>query len=139
VAEPTGTSLWVEYLDEDSCWAEVRRSPVGRIGVIFDSAPEVYPVNHMVDGTSIVFRTDEGNKLRGIDRSPAVCFQVDGVDSTHRTGWSVLVKGSAREVDRRELPTAVTDALHTWGIGDTAHWIRIDVTEITGRRIRRDA
>jgi hypothetical protein len=35
-----------------------------------------------------VFRTGAGTKLRGIDRSPSVCLEVDGVDEAGQTGWA---------------------------------------------------
>src|SRR5262249_23874191 len=60
---------WLEHLDPATCWELLAATPVGRIGVIHDSAPEIYPVNHVVDGRSIVFRTDPGTKLRGLLRS----------------------------------------------------------------------
>src|SRR3954470_21665203 len=89
---------WVEYLSDDDCWRLLAAAPFGRIAVLVDSAPEVYPVNHVVDGRSIVFRTDPGSKLHGIARSPSVCFEVDGGDLDEQTGWSVMVKGRAVEI-----------------------------------------
>jgi hypothetical protein len=43
--------------------------------------PEIYPVNHLVDRGTIVFRTDPGTKQRGLLRSPAVCNEADGLDT----------------------------------------------------------
>jgi nitroimidazol reductase NimA-like FMN-containing flavoprotein (pyridoxamine 5'-phosphate oxidase superfamily) len=109
---------------------------VGRIGVINDSAPEIYPVNHAVDRQTIVFRTDPGSKLRALVRSPAVCYEVDGIDPADATGWSVLVKGRAVELHEiDELRAAFALPLHYWALGDKAHWIRIVPDEVTGRRI----
>jgi uncharacterized protein len=127
---------WLEHLDEEECWELLAGSPVGRIGVLVDSAPEVYPVNHVVEAGTIVFRTDPGNTLRGIDRSPSVCFEVDHVDTAHRGGWSVLVKGRAEEVvDARAVRRAADLGLDFWDLGEKAHWIRIVPREVTGRRI----
>jgi uncharacterized protein len=112
--------------------------PVGRVGVLHDSAPEIYPVNHVADGRAIVFRTDPGTKLRALLRSPAVCFEVDGIDAGDATGWSVLVKGRAEEVrDPAELRRLAGLPLRYWSLGDKAHWIRIVPAEVTGRRIGR--
>ena len=72
---------WMEHLSQRECWDLLASTPVGRIGVLVDSAPEIYPVNHAVDGQTIVFRTERGEKLRGLDRSPSVCFEVDGYDA----------------------------------------------------------
>src|SRR5829696_7237901 len=93
---------WLEHLGQDRSWDLLGRSPVGRIGVLVDSAPEIYPVNFVVDDRTIVFRTDAGTKLASLGRNPSVCFQVDGIDPENRTGWSVLVKGRAEEVRNAE-------------------------------------
>lgn len=126
---------WVEHLNVDDCWTLIGAVPVGRLGVLVDSAPEIYPVNHVVDGHSIVFRTDVGSKLYGLLRSPAVCYEVDDVDPVARTGWSVLVKGRAEELhDLEDRPRAVPP-LEVWATGARPHWIRIVPDEVTGRRI----
>jgi nitroimidazol reductase NimA-like FMN-containing flavoprotein (pyridoxamine 5'-phosphate oxidase superfamily) len=127
---------WLEHLNPVDCWKRLAATPVGRIGVLNDSAPEIYPVNHVVDRGTIVFRTDPGSKLRGLLRSPAVCYQADGVDPVDGTGWSVLVKGRAVELhDPDELRAAAALPLRLWSVGDKAHWIRIVPDELTGRRI----
>jgi nitroimidazol reductase NimA-like FMN-containing flavoprotein (pyridoxamine 5'-phosphate oxidase superfamily) len=131
--------IWFEHLTTQQCWGLLAAQPVGRIGVLVDSAPEVYPVNHVVDGATIVFRTDPGNKLRGIDRSPSVCYEVDGIDAGDRTGWSVLVKGRAVELGDADVGDALRTSLRYWGLGDKNHWIRIVPREVTGRRIHRSA
>jgi uncharacterized protein len=127
---------WLEHLTPDECWELVGRTPVGRIGVLNDSAPEIYPVNHVVDRHTIVFRTDPGSKLRGLLRSPAVCYEVDGIDQAEATGWSVLIKGRAAEVrDPDEVRRLAALPLRFWSLGDKAHWIRIVPADVSGRRI----
>jgi nitroimidazol reductase NimA-like FMN-containing flavoprotein (pyridoxamine 5'-phosphate oxidase superfamily) len=127
---------WLEHISPTECWALLSATPVGRIGVLNDSAPEIYPVNHVVDRHTIVFRTDPGSKLRGLLRSPAVCYQIDGINPADATGWSVLVKGRAVGLHHPdELRDATELPLHYWTLGDKAHWIRIVPDEITGRRI----
>lgn len=130
---------WVEYLSADECWRLLSLHPVGRVGVTVDSAPEVYPVNHVVDQQSVVFRTDAGNKLRGLERSPAVCYEADGINLDDCTGWSVLVKGRAVDVTSpEELRRVEALPLRFWASGGKPHWVRIIPREITGRRIHRD-
>ncbi len=129
---------WLEHINPTECWALLATTPVGRIGVLNDSAPEIYPVNHVVDRKTIVFRTDPGSKLRGLIRSPAVCYQIDGIDPDDATGWSVLVKGRAVELrNPDDLRRAADLPLHYWALGDKAHWIRIIPEVVTGRRIWR--
>ncbi|HET9611895.1 MAG TPA: pyridoxamine 5'-phosphate oxidase family protein [Acidimicrobiales bacterium] len=132
----TGGRTWLEHVGVDECWRLLASTPVGRLGVLNDSAPEIYPVNHAVDGRTIVFRTDPGCMLRAIDRSPAVCFQVDGLDPEDETGWSVLVKGRAAEVaDEVEQRRLAELPLRYWSIGEKVHWVRVMAHEVTGRRI----
>ena len=129
---------WLEHLPQRECWDLLASTPVGRIGVLVDSAPEIYPVNHAVDGQTIVFRTERGEKLRGLDRNPSVCFEVDGYDPTTSTGWSVLVKGRAREVTAAEEERRLLALdLRYWSVGPKPRWVRIEPAEVTGRRILR--
>jgi nitroimidazol reductase NimA-like FMN-containing flavoprotein (pyridoxamine 5'-phosphate oxidase superfamily) len=132
------SKTWMEHLRPEECWELLAGTPVGRIGVLVDSAPEIYPVNHVVDGQTVVFRTERGQKLRGLDRSPSVCFEVDGYDATTSTGWSVLVKGRAREVTAAEEERRLLGLdLKYWSVGLKPRWIRIEPSEVTGRRILR--
>ena len=127
---------WMEHLGPAECWKLLGETPVGRIGVLVDSAPEIYPVNHVVDRDTIVFRTGPGSKLRGLDRSPSVCFQVDGIDPVEHTGWSVLVKGWATELGNADdLRAAVDLPLDYWTVADRPDWVRVTPREVTGRRI----
>jgi nitroimidazol reductase NimA-like FMN-containing flavoprotein (pyridoxamine 5'-phosphate oxidase superfamily) len=133
----TGTA-WFEYLSAERCRALLAATSVGRIGVLVDSAPEIYPVNFAVDGDAIVFRTNPGNKLRGLDRSPSVCFQIDGYDVDERAGWSVLVKGRAVLVaDPADIDRLERLDLDLWTPGDKHDWIQILPAEVTGRRLHR--
>lgn len=133
-----------EHLDELTCWALLASAPVGRIGVVVDGAAEIYPVNHVVDrqpngALTVVFRTDPGTKLAGLAATPDVCFQADDLDHDRRRGWSVLVKGHARQVRQLTDPDERDRVEHipvgTWDSGPKRHWIRIEPTEVTGRRI----
>jgi nitroimidazol reductase NimA-like FMN-containing flavoprotein (pyridoxamine 5'-phosphate oxidase superfamily) len=131
-------ATWVEHLTASQCRALLASVPVGRVGVLHDSAPEIYPVNHAVDAGTVVFRTDPGTKLAALLRSPAVCFEVDGIDPGAATGWSVLVKGRATEVDDpAERARLEALPLRFWGVGEKAHWVRIVADEVSGRRIWR--
>ena len=66
-----------------------------------------------------------------------MAFEIDGADE--REAWSVLVRGHAREVTTalgeayealRELPVPIQAP------GDKAHWIAIEIIELSGRVIR---
>jgi nitroimidazol reductase NimA-like FMN-containing flavoprotein (pyridoxamine 5'-phosphate oxidase superfamily) len=130
----------IEHLSDEECWGLLADAPVGRVGVIVDDAPEIYPVNHLVYDGTIVFRSDPGTKLAGLARHPVVCFQVDGFDPQQRIGWSVLVKGRAQQVrqmpDADERRRAARLPVDYWAPGPKWHRVRIEPIDVTGRRIR---
>ena len=120
----------LEELSRDECIDLIRSRFVGRIAVNgHDGGPHVVPVNYRLDVDVVVFRTDEGAKLSAI-RDQAVTFQVDEIDPYHRTGWSVMVHGTATETDQ---PSDLDEA---WAGGGKLHIVRIEPRTITGRRIR---
>lgn len=120
-----------EELDRQECIALLGSKRVGRIAVVVDDgSPLVVPVNYAVDEETVVFRTGPGSKLSGIRTQP-VSFQVDDHDPFRRTGWSVLVRGIAFEIEERD---AYQDP-EPWAPGDKAHWVRVLPMEISGRRV----
>lgn len=124
----------LERLSVTGCWELMERSPVGRIGVLVDSVPEIYPVNFVVDARTIVFRTAGGDKVRGLGRSPSVSFEVDAVDTDGSLGWSVLVRGTAAiEPSSRALEAL---GLRSWVPGERSTWVRISPWTVAGRRLR---
>jgi len=127
---------WIEHLSIQDCWELLDAAAVGRVGVIIDDAPVIFPVNYVVDDRSIVFRTDPGAKLDALGRTPSVCFEVDETQVVSKTGWSVLVKGQATEITTAAEARSVADlSLEFWTIGPKTHWVRITPGEVTGRRV----
>ena len=115
------------------CFALLRAMSVGRVAVALpDSAPLVVPVNFVLDGETVVFRTDPGSKLDALRLGP-ISFEVDWLDPYHHTGWSVLARGIGYEATPWEIEHL---DLAPWAPGARAHWVRLVVTTITGRRLR---
>jgi hypothetical protein len=122
----------VELSASDS-WALLRQARVGRLALIVDGHPDIFPVNHLVDHGTVVFRTAAGTKLAGAV-GHTVAFEVDGYDIGTASAWSVVAKGTAKEVirlydvlDVLELP------LFPWHSTPKPHFIRIQPDSITGR------
>lgn len=123
----------LEELSRDECLQLVASLSIGRIAVPTSvGSPFVVPVNYVLDGEVVVFRTDPGAKLFAL-RERAVSFQVDLVDPFHRTGWSVLVQGIAYEATAQEVEHLVVEP---WAGGAKQHWVRVVPRVVTGRRIR---
>jgi nitroimidazol reductase NimA-like FMN-containing flavoprotein (pyridoxamine 5'-phosphate oxidase superfamily) len=133
----TGTA----WIDRDECLRLLARDEVGRLAVVIGRSPAIFPINYVLDGDTIVFRTDEGTKLSAAERAPA-CFEIDDIDREHRTGWSVVASGRLEEVtqyDARTLERLHQLPLDPWAGGDKSHWMRLIPEVITGRRVERRA
>jgi len=127
----------IERIDHDECLALLAADVVGRLAVVSGGTAAIFPVNYVLDGETIVFRTDPGTKLDASGRAQA-SFEIDSIDREHRTGWSVVASGRLEEVTRyssrtlarlRELP------VDPWAGGDKAHYVRLIPSRITGRRV----
>ena len=129
----------LEVIDRDECLRLLTSEPVGRVAVVVDARPMIFPVNYALDGERIVFRSDAGSKASGATRGLPMSFEIDGVDEILHTGWSVVVNGVGHEVvDRTELARLHALELRPWASGPKAHWIRIHPNTITGRRVARE-
>jgi hypothetical protein len=126
-------------IPRDECLRLLAHERLGRIGVCVDHQPLLLPVNYVVDGNQIVFRTDRGTKLHAAIGRP-VAFEVDGFERLYHEGWSVLVVGTAEEVESAtEVAHLSALPLGPWAPGPKAHWVRVRIGAITGRRLRRGA
>jgi uncharacterized protein len=130
----------LEILHLGDCFGLLGSVPVGRIGFLAGGEVIILPVNFLVDGQDVVFRTAAGSKLSSIEVGHYVGFEADAYDSATETGWSVLVSGLAEIVDD-EADAARLDAreLRSWGEPADPVWVRIRPSSISGRRIPADA
>lgn len=125
-------------LSATECWSFLRSAAVGRLGVSVDGRQDIFPVNHVVSRESVVFRTAQGSKLDASLDQP-VAFEVDGFDSATGDAWSVVVKGTARELrDRDEVIRALRLPITPWPGGPKPRIVQIDPYPdsgaLTGRR-----
>jgi uncharacterized protein len=121
------------------CLARLRSTPVGRFAFVVQGAPVVLPVNHGLDGTTVVFRTTWGSKLQIAQASERVAFEVDGFDAATRTGWSVLVQGTAEAVyEEADIERYTRLGVRAWAGDDRdTVWVRLRPDEISGRELPR--
>jgi hypothetical protein len=123
----------LEELVRQECLDLLSACSIGRVAVpVAGDGPLVVPVNYVLDGDVVVFRSDPGTKLTAVQLGP-ISFQVDQLDFLRRTGWSVLVRGLAYEATHWETDHIPLDP---WAGGDKHHWVRLVPSSITGRRIR---
>jgi nitroimidazol reductase NimA-like FMN-containing flavoprotein (pyridoxamine 5'-phosphate oxidase superfamily) len=55
----------LQVIERAECLRLLATEEVGRLGVVVAGRPEIFPVNYVVDGDEVMFRTDAGTKLAG--------------------------------------------------------------------------
>ncbi len=122
-------------LPPDECRRLLTAHAVGRVAWNGPWSPTVVPVNFVVVADEIWFRTTAHSSLARELDDLAVTFQVDDVDDFTRSGWSVLVRGTAHVVyDAARLPRS-WPGLETWPIGAHPLHVVVEPREVTGRRL----
>src|SRR3954469_13276990 len=129
-------SRFAHPLSAEECWQHLAAAPYGRVSTTAAGEIDVFPVNHRVDGRSIVFRTAPGTKLLELTINRNVAFEVDGF--TDDDAFSVVVKGLAEEFDRqKEVYAAEGLGVTPWAGGEKDRWVRITPTGVSGRGFQR--
>jgi uncharacterized protein len=127
----------MEVIDREECIRLMEGHPagVGRVALA-GPRPVIFPVNYAIDNGNIVFRTDAGTKFHAAVHKAFVAFEVDWVEPTWQTGWSVVVRGQAHLVtDPDELQRVRRLPLLPWAEGDKENFVSIESKLISGRRL----
>ena len=124
-------------LSDAECRRRLGTHGVGRIAVTTADGPTVLPVNYaVVDGT-IAFRTAPATApAEALGRR--IAFEVDHIDEAMSRGWSVLVRGRARQAHDPATVRRLTERSYSapWVGGPRELWVCVVADEITGREIR---
>ena len=95
----------VEEFARDECLTRMATQRLGRLGVVVDEVPLVFPMQFALDGETVVLQTNQGTKVFHAPLT-SVSFEVDHVDWEQGVGWSVLVQGFGEDIstgNRRTL------------------------------------
>ncbi|MBF4994156.1 pyridoxamine 5'-phosphate oxidase family protein [Arthrobacter gandavensis] len=134
---PTNDAGAPVELGSRECWDYIRQASVGRLAVVVEGHPDIFPINFAVDHGTLVFRTAEGTKLAAALDGSAVAFEIDGYDDRLGYAWSVVAKGTASRLESIEDVLDSADLeLFPWQAGEKNNFIRIVPAETTGRRFQ---
>lgn len=114
----------------------LKTQSIGRIALVVDGRPEIFPVNYVFDDGVVVFRTSTGLKLERGPYTPAA-FEVDQLDTRAGVAWSVVVHGTAQDIS--DSLDTVSQRLRTLAVNPAApgprhNWMAVYADKITGRR-----
>lgn len=137
-AEPA--QAYLEELDEDTCRELFAQADVGRIAFRHGDKIEVFPITVTLHRDEPCFLTAPGTKLGSAASDSEVLVETDAFDPDEQTGWSVVARGTAHMVlDHDELEPLMALDFEPWvDLGRRGQWVRVEVAQWTGRRLRRD-
>lgn len=135
----TNSDLWLSgtlrEIPVDECLELAASRPVGRISYCTPNGPVSLPLNFVLNGEDIMFRTTPHSDLgQHLHADPQVCFEVDDFDEFFESGWSVLLRGRAAVLKPDDLPL-VGDFPTPWAGGERVLLARMHADSITGRQI----
>ena len=132
----TETVAPVSILSATQCWDRLHSNAFARLALSVGDRPEIFPINYVVQGGTLLFRTSQGTKLAALTINESVALEIDGYDSVG--GWSVVVKGKATELNQMiEIFEATDLPLFPWLTSPKPRFVRIIPDSITGRSFRR--
>jgi nitroimidazol reductase NimA-like FMN-containing flavoprotein (pyridoxamine 5'-phosphate oxidase superfamily) len=124
-------------LSFDQCWELLAAETIGRLGLVVDEHPEIFPVNYVLDDRSIVFRTGHGRKLWNVMASRPAVLEIDGYEPGSQEAWSVTVRGGTDLINEpNEKAKIEALGLEPWEPGAKDHYIRLTPRALTGRRFK---
>ncbi|WP_347110845.1 pyridoxamine 5'-phosphate oxidase family protein [Paenarthrobacter sp. S56] len=124
-----------QVLEADDCWRLLAETSIGRLSVIANGHPDIFPINFAVHNKSLVFRTGIGTKQQAMEQDAVVAVEADAVSAEFGLAWSVVVKGPVQEAtpDSPAL-NDVRRALFPWqGLGQDLLYMVVP-SSVTGRR-----
>ena len=128
----------IEMLTSDRSWELLGTQELGRLVTHVGETIDIFPVNYVVDGEGILFRTAPGSKLFELTVNTDVLFEVD--DHTDTDAWSVIIRGYATALEAdADVQRAETAGLRPWIPTVKRVYVRIAPTSVSGRAFRRSA
>jgi nitroimidazol reductase NimA-like FMN-containing flavoprotein (pyridoxamine 5'-phosphate oxidase superfamily) len=106
-----------------------------RVAFTDQALPAIRPVKHLVDAGDVIVRTHGGSALLGRAlRSEVVAYEADEIDSATRTGWSVVVTGTATRITDPAALARNQRLLMPWIDLEVGQVVRIQPEIVSGYR-----
>ena len=80
-------------LDHAECLQLLAAKSVGRIAYVGDTGPRVLPVNYILAGDGVIFRTVPDGEISRHALNSSCAFEIDETDEFFESGWSVVAVG----------------------------------------------
>ncbi len=124
-------------LDEETCWRLLGQASIGRLGFSAGGLPVIFPLNCFLDHRTVVFRSEDGAKVRAAEQHAVACLEIDEFDSFAHSGWSVLATGRLEIASPDRLAHLAALPLTPWAISGAATFVELAVELLSGRVVQR--
>jgi len=122
----------VTELSDEHAWRFLASQSFGRLALVSDDRPQIFPINFAVLDHTVLFRTAGGNKLRELIQNRHVALEADAL--TDSEAWSVVLRGRAEMViDDEGVRSAEKLHLPRWIPVQPYVFIRITPVDIRAR------
>ena len=125
----------IAVIDEAQCLRLVGGESIGRLGFSARAMPVIFPINFVLIGRDVVFRTEPGQKLDAARLQVVACFEVDSYDGFAHTGWSVLITGRLTVTEGPALDRLGRLPLRPWAVTGTSEVVALRGELISGRSV----
>ncbi|HMC67779.1 MAG TPA: pyridoxamine 5'-phosphate oxidase family protein [Mycobacteriales bacterium] len=128
----------LEVISDEDCRVLLEGGRVGRVAVTADALPVIAPVNYVVEGNNIVFRTKRDGMLSRACNDAVIAFEIDELADDGSGGWSVNVVGIASLAGDSEQVRLLGLRLVTAAGEEREQFVRMRMGLIHGQRISAD-
>jgi Pyridoxamine 5'-phosphate oxidase len=127
----------LEALTREESLRLLASTSLGRVVFTHFALPAIRPVNHMVEGDTIIIRTHLGAVIASaVDGTgTVVAYEADMIGPDDHLGWSVIVVGRANRVTDPGEIARYQLALRPWVSGDMDEVIVITADMVDGFRL----
>jgi hypothetical protein len=133
-AAQLGTGL-VE-LDRAECMELLAAKTVGRIAYATESGARILPVNYILVGDSVIFRTVPAGEIFHHAVNSNCAFEIDETDEFFQQGWSVVAVGRLELATDDDFAQMRYGKLpEPWAGGDRWMFVRLPCEQVSGRRV----
>lgn len=115
----------------EECWEHLEGEEFGRLAYRLVDEVHIVPINYLVDGRSLLFRTSSGNKLLAAALNSDVAFEIDWHDDL--AAWSVCARGRLRHLEEDEEHRIDGLPFRPWVAGQKYDVVELLPDVVTGR------
>ena len=123
-------------LDRAECLELLAAKTVGRIAYATESGARILPVNYILVGNSVIFRTVPAGEIFHNAVNSNCAFEVDETDEFFQQGWSVVAVGHLQLATEDDFAQIRYGKLpEPWAGGDRWMFVRLPCEQVSGRRV----